>query len=1136
VRLLRRRASGDIGPDGRLKDAAVLAAARAHGASRSGQGLDATAIVTESRLLRREIGRVLREHPRTGVRTADVVAAEPVLHDALDGALLLALEGLTKDQAGRRRAEEAPPQGEELLRLLVERVEDYAIFLLDPEGRVATWNAGAERIKGYTAGEIVGRPYATFFTEADRAAGKPERLLRRARSAGRVEDEGWRVRKDGSRFWADALLTALSGARGRLLGYAKITRDLTERREAEKQRLLSTTLRELAETRDRALAEARAERGLLEAVVRQLPAGVVVAEAPSGRLILGNEQFDRIWRRPFRASRAIAEYAAYRGFHPDGRPYAPEEWPLARAIATGELVRDEEIEIVRGDGTRGTLLASAAPIRDQDGRTVTAVTTAVDVTDRRRAEEALRLRSDLVQAAYEAIFVWAVDDGLTLWNRGAEEQYGYTAAEALGRRSHDLLRTPPEQVAALTAGLEREGRWEGELTHTAKDGRRLVVEARLVRVHGPGAGQRHVLEAARDVTERRRAEAALRASEARSSFLAEAGRVLGSSLDYEATLANVAQLAVPHVGDWCAVDLLVEGGSLRRLAVAHADPEKVRFAHELQARYPPDPNTAVGPAHVVRTGRPEVVADIPEELVARSARDPEHLALLRGLGLRSSMVVPVRLRGQPLGAITFVAAESGRRFGPEDLTVAEELAGRAAVAIENARLFAQQEQARAAAERAAERTRRLQAITSQLSRSLEADAVLGTIANSAAELIGAPVGAVFLLETPDADFVLAAAHGLEPSRAGALRLPRRTSLAGRAVDQRRTLVANDVRKTPGTALPRLLTGQTAGSEMAAPILFGAESLGVVKVFSPTRRRFDHDDAELLSALAAAAAVALTNARLYRQAQEAIRVRDDFLAAASHDLKNPLGAIRGNAQLLLRTLDRTGAVPPQRLTSALTSVIGSTDQMVGLINELLDVARLRLGEPLPLDRAPTDLVALVRRAVAAHQAATDQHRFDLRLEVPELVGEWDAARLERVVGNLVSNAIKYSPEGGAIVVGVRREGDRAVLTVSDQGVGIPAADLPRVFERFERARNVVGRIGGSGIGLAATKQIVEQHGGRISVESREDQGSTFTVRLPLPAPGPPTARGTAGEADGSARGERATGGSRTVQETHDTRRQ
>src|SRR5262245_53032697 len=103
-------------------------------------------------------------------------------------------------------------EGDEQFRLLVEQVQDYAIFLLTTTGQVATWNAGAERIKGYTAQEIIGKPYATFFSEEDRAMGKPERLMRYAREHGRVEDEGWRVRKDGSRFWADAVLTALHAA------------------------------------------------------------------------------------------------------------------------------------------------------------------------------------------------------------------------------------------------------------------------------------------------------------------------------------------------------------------------------------------------------------------------------------------------------------------------------------------------------------------------------------------------------------------------------------------------------------------------------------------------------------------------------------------------------------------------------------------------------------------------------------------------------------------------------------------------------------------------------------------------------------------------------------------------------------
>jgi signal transduction histidine kinase len=162
----------------------------------------------------------------------------------------------------------------------------------------------------------------------------------------------------------------------------------------------------------------------------------------------------------------------------------------------------------------------------------------------------------------------------------------------------------------------------------------------------------------------------------------------------------------------------------------------------------------------------------------------------------------------------------------------------------------------------------------------------------------------------------------------------------------------------------------------------------------------------------------------------------------------------------------------------------------------------MDRPLELDLRPADLVALARTAVEERDGATEQHHLRLEAVEPELVGHWDATRLERVLSNLLDNALKYSPAGGDVVLRVCRETQGevawAVLEVSDQGVGIPAAEHARIFERFGRAKNVVGRIPGTGIGLAAVRQIVQQLGGTIDVESVEGVGSTFRVRLPLQA--------------------------------------
>jgi signal transduction histidine kinase len=167
----------------------------------------------------------------------------------------------------------------------------------------------------------------------------------------------------------------------------------------------------------------------------------------------------------------------------------------------------------------------------------------------------------------------------------------------------------------------------------------------------------------------------------------------------------------------------------------------------------------------------------------------------------------------------------------------------------------------------------------------------------------------------------------------------------------------------------------------------------------------------------------------------------------------------------------------------------------------------MGQPLELERAPTDLVNLVTQAVTEVQETTDRHRIELET-IPTLVGEWDAARLERVVRNLLENAVKYSVDDDVIELRLAREDDgesAAVLTVHDHGIGIPPEDLPRIFDRFQRGSNVVGKIAGTGIGLAGARQIVEQHGGTITVSSEVRRGTTVTVRLPLT----PRAQQTAG---------------------------
>lgn len=244
---------------------------------------------------------------------------------------------------------------------------------------------------------------------------------------------------------------------------------------------------------------------------------------------------------------------------------------------------------------------------------------------------------------------------------------------------------------------------------------------------------------------------------------------------------------------------------------------------------------------------------------------------------------------------------------------------------------------------------------------------------------------------------------------------------------------------------------------------------------------------------------LAEARAAQAAAEAaLRLRDELIAVITHDLKNPLTAILGQAQLLQKRLSR---LEPDlaRAVGAGASIERAANQMLGQIGELLDVARLQSGEPLELRREPTDLTALLRRLVETFQLTTEHHRIEL-VAAPAVVA-LDAVQFERAMSNLISNALKYSPQGGTVTVELAEEEPicptqpAVLLSISDQGVGIPAADLPRIFEPYHRAGNVLA-LPGTGLGLASARQVVEQHGGAISIASREGEGTTVIVRLPV----------------------------------------
>lgn len=249
---------------------------------------------------------------------------------------------------------------------------------------------------------------------------------------------------------------------------------------------------------------------------------------------------------------------------------------------------------------------------------------------------------------------------------------------------------------------------------------------------------------------------------------------------------------------------------------------------------------------------------------------------------------------------------------------------------------------------------------------------------------------------------------------------------------------------------------------------------------------------------AAEALARENAALYAEATAVLTLRDELLNTLAHDLRAPLTAIQAGLQLLTRQLERDGPLDRERVAAVTEPVSAAATRLNGMLSELEDLARVQAGQALELRREPTDLRAVAAQAVAMQQIGAQQHEILIEAPAVSPVGRWDAARLERVITNLIGNAVRYSPAGGTIVLSVGHDARRgeATLTVADRGIGIPAADLPRVFERFYRSPAVVGRIRGTGLGLASVREIVEQHGGRVEIASVEGEGTTVTIHLPL----------------------------------------
>jgi signal transduction histidine kinase len=599
------------------------------------------------------------------------------------------------------------------------------------------------------------------------------------------------------------------------------------------------------------------------------------------------------------------------------------------------------------------------------------------------------------------------------------------------------------------------------------------------------------LEQARWEEARREALAQAEAAELRLRLLADVGGLLSGPVEWESAVSAVAQLVVRAFADWCAVDFLDANGALRRLTVRHARPERARREAGLEACLP-------------ERARPLALTE-----VVRSGKAQLHTGL--GAPERaggSLLVLPLVARQRTLGVLSFVRGPAHPAFGAADRAFAEDLAARVGLVIDNARLLREARAAEAESRRHAARLRVLVDVDRLLAEAgLDLRAVLDVIAHKVSEVLGD--GCVVQLTCtegtslepvtihhpdPEARWLLSGTVHARRQRPG-------EGLHGGVALRGQAVLLSDVDAEAARAsgaLPEYvpyLERYGAQSLLVVPLMarrrvFG--TLGVVRDVTAGHCPYHEEDRLLLQSLAERAALAIADARAYGAATEAVRLRDDFLSVAGHELKTPLSALRLQIQVLGR-LTRD-AERPLDLAQRVNKAERTSERLVALVDGLLDVGRITAGQ-LQLEREEVDLVPLAHDAVGRMTEALGRGGCEVRLLTDATVrGRWDRVRLEQVLGNLLSNAAKYG-RGRPVEVRVEalKEGG-ARLRVRDEGLGIAPEDQPRIFERFERAVSDP-HLKGLGLGLWISREIIDAHGGSIHVDSAPGAGATFTVELP-----------------------------------------
>ena len=756
----------------------------------------------------------------------------------------------------------------------------------------------------------------------------------------------------------------------------------------------------------------------------------------------------------------------------------------------------------------------------------------------RESEERYRL---VLEGSNEGIWDWNVESQVVYCNDRLLQMIGLAAGEREVEKDRFYDQIHPEDrgyvkniIQDCVLGKNNQLEVEFRVRHTSGEYRYCIARGKAQQTHRGEA--RRLSGVLIDITERKR-------NEVRSQFLAEASQLLSSSLDYRTTLENLARLAVPRLADWCAIDVVDGEGvygnppSLRRIAVAHVDPNKAKLVWALQAYLN---NQEKAQYHcgavVLRSHASDACFHVNSVKNHDMAVDQEHLRLLEELDCRSYICVPLAVGEEVLGTLLFATSESGRHYTQADLSLAEDLAQRAALAIENARLYQEAQEAThnlrttfRILQEQEQQLRTLQQLTNLLNQRLSnLPELLKVMAQATYKTIAQAEVCLIALYNSHWEVMLTVVAGEQTANVDLKQVfsLEKGVLQSVFTDGNPETYRNDQHLEN---LPYLMYGVAIESAKSGRLGVLAVGTWQETITHAPKATFNEEDQKLLKAVGEQAAIAIDNARLIKSLEEgeerleqqnkilaqqnqelekqqqhiklqniklleAARLKSQFIATMSHELRTPMNAIIGFSQLLLRQVK--DVLKPQH-TQMLERILSNGKTLLALINDILDLSKMEAGRlELRLERC--NLKTVIDDTVEELRSLAEQKEIALTF-ASYLKNPWvtnDSNRIRQVIINLLSNAIKFTEEGSVKVIVKELPEDWIKIIVQDTGIGMTEKEKSEIFEAFRQVDQTLTRkYPGTGLGLAITDSLVALMGGKITVYSVLHEGSSFEITLP-----------------------------------------